>query len=189
MELRQSNLDLMDRQTILPTGGARQRRYLIGVGSNIAPRVNVPKALEILRTQAQKCISSRAIETEPVGMVSEHTFCNLVLYIEIDLDPIALKTWFNTIEGTMGRDRSDPNCKIKDRPIDLDILKEIHSVDDYYEALIESPDYCRSILHELLGSLLYPAPQTADDGLALSIGNLQFGTTPRDISALNVTCA
>ncbi len=170
----------------LPQITIRPRRYLIGVGSNIDPTLNVPKAIDLLRTQAERCITSRAIQTEPIGMISDYSFCNLVVYLETQLDPSALKMLFNNIEAALGRDRSDPNRKIKDRPIDLDILREIKGFNDYYQTLIESPDYCHPILHELLGTLLYSPSSLGEGGLNLSMGNLQFGIVPSDITPVNL---
>jgi 2-amino-4-hydroxy-6-hydroxymethyldihydropteridine diphosphokinase len=127
--------------------GKRAHRYLIGIGSNIDPASNVARGLIALGELGSNLIASRVVETEPVGMVSQHDFHNLVVYLETDLDPVALKERFNQIETAFGRDRSDPLSPVKDRPLDLDILAEVtlttqwagimQEVDSYYRPLVE----------------------------------------------------
>lgn len=130
-------------------------RYLISIGSNLDPSTNVPLALAQVRAQVSCCVLSRAIETEPVGMTSAYPFLNLVAYLETPLNPVALKDFFNQIETGLGRDRSDPQRKVKDRPVDLDILIPVTSLQDCLTAIAECPTYCQSVLFELLDELLW----------------------------------
>lgn len=135
-----------------------RHRYLIGLGSNLEPAANLALARRSLAAIGQRFVFSTEAITEPVGMVSEHLFHNQVAYMESGLDPVALKCCFNAVETAMGRDRGDALCKVKDRPIDLDIISELDPAANFALLLAdplirEAPDYNRSLLYELVGLL------------------------------------
>lgn len=155
-----------------------QRKYVIGIGSNIDADRNVPLAIEKLRPNITQCILSRAIQTEPVGIISDHKFLNMIAYLESDLDPTALKAFFNRVEAELGRDRSDPLSKVKDRPIDLDILSEVRTDDDWLKTIVEIPDYCRLILLELFVNLPHHLSHLESVTLPLQVGAIQCGHQP-----------
>ncbi len=101
--------------------------FLVGVGSNIEPYKNIGSALKELLVLSSTFAISPIVQTEPVGMKSEHKFLNFVIYFPSNLRPDRLKQHFNVIETKFGRDRNDPMCKVKDRPIDLDIITEVNT--------------------------------------------------------------
>lgn len=96
--------------------------YFCSMGSNIDPSTNVRRALEMLATDLGAIILSPLIQTEPHGMQSSQPFYNALFWFESVETPAAMKQRFNGIEEQLGRNRNDPDKKIKDRPIDLDIL-------------------------------------------------------------------
>jgi len=153
-------------------------RYLISIGSNLDPARNVPVALEQVLAQAGRCVLSRAIETEPVGMTSQYNFLNLMAYLETSLDPVALKDAFNAIETELGRDRSDPQRKVKDRPVDLDILTPVTSLQDCLTAVADCPAYGRAILFELLDVLLWDRDARVHHTQPFTLGDRTVGAAP-----------
>lgn len=132
------------------TEGKSAHRYLIGIGSNIDPATHVAQAMIALGELGRNLKASRVVVTEPVGMVSEHQFHNLVVYLETDLPPVALKERFNQIETAFGRDRTDPLSPVKDRPLDLDILAEVTPSPDWGEILQAADSYYRPLVEELM---------------------------------------
>ncbi len=62
------------------------------------------------------------ILTPPEKMMTTNTFSNALCIIESELSKDEIKTIFNDIEFSMGRDKNDPLSYCKDRPADLDIL-------------------------------------------------------------------
>ncbi|MEA5466135.1 2-amino-4-hydroxy-6-hydroxymethyldihydropteridine diphosphokinase [Leptothoe sp. PORK10 BA2] len=158
-----------------------RKRYLIGIGSNLDPHSNVSRALQSLLPSVERCIVSRAIQTSAVGMETDFPFINLAAYIETSLDAVALKARFNAIETSLGRDRTDPLCKVKDRPIDLDILTEVHSLKDCLYAIEDSPAYGRAILFELLEYLLFDATALDQQTVLFNFEGISLGLTPQAI--------
>ncbi len=127
--------------------------FLIGVGSNIKPYKNIELALKELLLLSNTFVLSPMMQTEPVGMQSKHKFLNFVIYFPSDLKSSELKEYFNTIETKLGRDRSDPLCKIKDRPIDLDIIIEVSDKTDWLGVIKKSENYYQAPMQALLQSL------------------------------------
>ncbi|RUO65145.1 2-amino-4-hydroxy-6-hydroxymethyldihydropteridinediphosphokinase [Pseudidiomarina planktonica] len=117
--------------------------YLCSLGSNIAPEYNISRAKSYLAGIAQEVHYSRVITTEPVAMNSDNEFLNALFVVQTHLPADRLKQAFNTIEISLGRDRSDPDCSIKDRPIDIDILGTISS-----GPWPEVPDYLVTLKNE-----------------------------------------
>ena len=122
--------------------------YLCSIGSNLDPHQHVSQALgELLECFGRLHLSS-VIQTKPVGMHSHHDFLNCLFVIESTLAPQQLKTFFIAMELAHGRDRSDPNCKVLDRPLDIDILAS-SPTDDF--AAIRVDAYLNELLAELYG--------------------------------------
>lgn len=116
--------------------------YLCSMGANLAPEENFAKARSKL-TPLGDVHYSRAVYTKPVDIDTEHDFLNALFVIATQLDAEVLKMAFNKIEVELGRDRSDPDCSQKDRPMDLDILGAIETdvwrvVPNYLEPVIPS---------------------------------------------------
>ena len=117
-------------------------KYLCSLGSNIEPELHFSRAKHYLAKLADELEFSRDIATQPVGMKTNHPFLNALFILETALTPSALKAEFNQIEVLLGRDRSDPLCSVKDRPIDIDILGKLADKP-------EVPDYLQQLLPDL----------------------------------------
>ena len=81
-------------------------------------------------------------------MHSCHDFLNCLLIVESELDIAPLKQRFVALEVAHGRDRSDPLCKVHDRPLDIDILASSPG-GDFATAEVDS--YLAELLAELYG--------------------------------------
>lgn len=127
--------------------------YLCSLGSNIEPEYNVSRAKSYLAGVGQNIYYSRTITTEPVAMNSDRNFLNALFVLQTHLDEKRLKQAFNTIEISLGRDRSDPDCSIKDRQIDIDILGAVESLHTAPELWPAVPDYLQALQTELQQTL------------------------------------
>ncbi|TNH94712.1 2-amino-4-hydroxy-6-hydroxymethyldihydropteridine diphosphokinase [Aeromonas sobria] len=122
--------------------------YLCSIGSNLDPNTHVSTVLGELLARFGPLQLSSVIRTEPVGMQSRNHFLNCLVIVESGLDPASLKQIFVALEIAHGRDRSDPLCKVHDRPLDIDILAS--STDgDFATAEVDS--YLAELLAELYG--------------------------------------
>ena len=96
------------------------RTVFIGLGSNIAPDENIPRALELLKQAVSINALSTAWETPAVGSDGPD-FINMVVSVSTPLTAEALKNEvLRNIENQLGRLRTAD--KHAPRPIDLDIL-------------------------------------------------------------------
>jgi len=93
---------------------------LIGIGSNLDPEINIPKALQLLSAQVTILQVASIWQTPAVGSDGP-AYLNSVVLIESPLTQEQLKSLVLTkIEKALGRVRStDKNA---DRTIDLDII-------------------------------------------------------------------
>ncbi|WP_165857725.1 2-amino-4-hydroxy-6-hydroxymethyldihydropteridine diphosphokinase [Marinobacter sp. JSM 1782161] len=130
--------------------------YLCGLGSNIDPVNNLPRALDSLVRRLGRLRVSPVVVTRPQGIDTERDFFNALVVLQSPLPVAALKAWFNRIEAELGRDRSDPDSSRKDRPIDIDILEVSEHgpltgdavEEDYFRRLLEGrvrPDEVRRV--------------------------------------------
>ena len=93
----------------------------VGVGSNIEPQYNIPKALDCLRQHVTVTGISIFYQTTPLGPPGQALFVNGVWQIKTDLSPRQLITQvLHPIELQLGRIRSTD--KYAPRPIDLDLI-------------------------------------------------------------------
>lgn len=122
--------------------------YLCSIGSNLDPHTHVSHALAELLAHVGPLQLSSVIRTKPVGMHSSHDFLNCLLVVESPLDAVRLKQRFVALEVAHGRDRSDPLCKVHDRPLDIDILAS-NTHGDFATAEVDS--YLAELLAELYG--------------------------------------
>lgn len=99
-----------------------KRQYFIALGSNLDPENNIINMIGALFDLSDIVDISEIMRTEPVGLKSEKYFLNTVVRIEINKDRTQLKSALNAIEESLGRDRSNPERKYRDRTADLDIL-------------------------------------------------------------------
>ena len=95
-------------------------RAVIGLGSNIEPQVNVPKARKRIAERHVILAESPLVETSPVGYADQPDFTNGALLLETRADRERLKADLKAIEVTLGR-RPGMN-RYGPRTIDLDIV-------------------------------------------------------------------
>lgn len=154
--------------------------YYLSVGSNIKPSQNVPKIIKALLDINASLIISRVVETEPVGICSSNRFLNCIVRLETHLLPHPLKQSLNHIEEMLGRDRTDPLKKVKDRTADIDILSMLEKPFIHDTELPDEP-YLRMIVLELLHQLgigfALQIP-SLPRGKQLKINNCEFGLHP-----------
>ncbi|ALP43525.1 MULTISPECIES: 2-amino-4-hydroxy-6-hydroxymethyldihydropteridine diphosphokinase [Aeromonas] len=148
--------------------------YLCSIGSNMEPHHHVSSAIGELVTQFGQLSLSSVIQTKPVGMTSPHDFLNCLFVVESPLSSGELKGHFVALEQAHGRDRSDPLCKVKDRPLDIDILAS-HPLGDFSAARVDS--YLEALLAELCGEAVTLTGKTA-----LYPCGQRVGTAPRRLS-------
>ncbi len=98
------------------------RRYFVGLGTNIAPTANMATMIERLAATFGPVTVSRIVQTRPYRMTTEAPFLNAVATFVSDRDPVEVKKTFVDWEVDLGRDRSHPDCKLNDRPADIDLL-------------------------------------------------------------------
>ncbi len=98
----------------------RPIRTLISVGSNIAPRRNLPEALRRLAPRLRLLALSPVYETEPIGTTHAPAFLNAAILAETAVAPRALKhDVLRPVERELGRERgADADAP---RTLDLDI--------------------------------------------------------------------
>lgn len=93
----------------------------VAIGSNIAPREHIPKALDLLRTYVRVTSASTFYATPSLGRPELPEYRNGVLKIETSHMPFTLKFHvMRPIEDTLGRVRSDD--RYAPRTIDLDVI-------------------------------------------------------------------
>ena len=120
--------------------------YLCSIGSNLDPALHVSQVVAELLARFGRLHLSSVIQTKPVGMHSRHDFLNCLFVVQSDLSPVQLKAEFVTMELAHGRDRSNPLCKVADRPLDIDILA-CGERDDFAEAGVDA--YLGDLLAEM----------------------------------------
>lgn len=161
--------------------GAARSTYLLGIGSNVAPQQNVPAILMALLAISPRLYVSRIVRTAPEGMVSAHDFLNAVVLLDTPLAPQALKQQTNRIEEALGRDRSAPDCKIRDRPADIDLLGCMARGHRTRLPDIKE-DYLRPLAAELIDYVRQrPLRPPSGTIAAVRLGTLQLGQTPTAI--------
>lgn len=104
--------------------------FLLGLGSNIQPEQNLPKAQSALEEVGQIATCSPALSTQAVGKSFHQSFHNQLLVFESELPAPLLKQKLQQIEVALGREPKSPARKTKDRTIDIDILGQGNSQQD-----------------------------------------------------------
>lgn len=118
----------------------------LSFGSNVGNRQdNLDKALDLLSHRLSIGAVSSLYDTEPVGVVNQPRFLNLVSQVFTRLAPREVLTLTQGIELKMGR---APDTHNKPRPIDIDILF-------FGDHVIETPD------------LIIPHPRLAERAFVL----------------------
>lgn len=90
----------------------------VGVGSNIEPRVHIPKGLTLLAERFGALQVSQAYRCPAVGFDGA-AFINLVVAFNVTEPPLAVLHGLRDIEQRCGRDRNE---KKQSRTLDLDLL-------------------------------------------------------------------
>lgn len=158
--------------------------YLLGIGSNLEPQQNIVQIIDCLLNAFPTLVVSRVLELPPIGMNSQHDFLNIVVFIETDSSKVELKTICNTIEIQLGRDRTDPDRKTKDRPADLDILATLHLPDDARRSAYSITDeyFIYPLLDEIIAYLMQKPIELPQKGVTLLLDGLSFGQTATTIN-------
>lgn len=158
--------------------------YLLGLGSNINPQHNFAAIIRQLLCHFDALYLSRVLHIPPVGMNSHRDFLNAVAFIETGMAETDLKAICNQIETALGRDRDDPNSKLKDRPADIDILAYFNDDQDWQRPASSITDeyFLYPLINELCayltGATIAPIMQK---GTLVSIDGLTFGETATTI--------
>lgn len=154
-----------------------QPGFLLGIGSNINPNKNVALIIDSLLDHFPAITVSRVLKIPPIGMNSQHDFLNVVVFIETAISKDGLKAICNNIETKLGRDRSDPASKTKDRPADLDIFLQVNSANDFNRSVASITDeyFIYPLLEEIIAFITNKPLTTKQQGVALTINNLTFG--------------
>ena len=91
------------------------------LGSNIAPKKNLARAIQLLREKTTVLRLSSVYQTAPQGYAPQADFLNMAVKCHTVRQPLAFKTdVIDAIEAQLGRVR-DPQNKNAPRTIDIDI--------------------------------------------------------------------
>jgi len=126
-------------------------RYIVSIGSNINPSQHVPWVVRQMHQAFDEVVVSRFYRTQAFAMLSRYSFWNGAVMVRSDLSQDDLKKLLCDWEAESGRDRKHPQCSIRDRTLDLDILWQdkhgwFESVDD-----LKSLPYMWQPVRSLLG--------------------------------------
>jgi 2-amino-4-hydroxy-6-hydroxymethyldihydropteridine diphosphokinase len=158
--------------------------HFIGIGSNVGPKVHIPRAIEAMLAVTSVLTLSRILETQAKGIATKSVFLNAVVYLRTDLSGHALKEHLNIIEGRLGRDRSDPERGQKDRCIDLDVLLSLPRPDAISVGQVSDESYYRPQMLELIHVLGFPCAVPADprgDAVEIEFWGAHVGSQPVQI--------
>ncbi len=162
-------------------------RYFVGLGSNIEPEKHLTLMLRALLAISPTAQVGRVLETEPVGVIGE-PFLNVPVAITTRHSPVELKALFDSIEASLGRDRTAPDRKTRSRTADLDILFWFDDDATSVPArLLPQEPYMRPMVIELLDAVGVQVdverPALAP-GVPLSLDGLIFGERPVTLRAI-----
>lgn len=135
----------------------------IGVGSNIDPEYNLPKALQHLQNHVRVEAVATVYRTAPIGRPDQPAYLNTVWQIRTNFLPRHLKfAVLRRIETTLGRGRTQDRYHA--RTIDLDLLLYGELVIREADLVIPDPDirqrpFLAIPLFELNPALILPDTQ------------------------------
>lgn len=118
----------------------KQREVFLGLGSNVGDRkLNLLQAIKLLGDSEYISIlqHSSIIETEPVGVVDQGKFLNMVIEVETSLTPLMLLEFCLETERLLGRVR---DAKWTPRTLDIDILFYGDQIIDSKELTVPHPE-------------------------------------------------
>ncbi len=96
-------------------------KAFVGIGSNIRPERNVPRAISQLQAHFGKIRVSGVYESPAVGFDGP-AFHNLVAVFRSELEADALVKTLRTIERECGRLRDRAQKRLRSRTLDIDLL-------------------------------------------------------------------
>jgi 2-amino-4-hydroxy-6-hydroxymethyldihydropteridine diphosphokinase len=152
---------------------------MLGIGTNVDLEVNVPRLVEQLVRHFGMIMISRFYDTAPVGMDSERRFINFCAFARTGLEPDACKAACVGIEVAMGRDRTHPFRKTRDRPADIDLLARV-GADRCWVPLEPVADYLAQPAAEI-EALLSPGrtvPAARGRVRTFAVGEVLLGEAP-----------
>lgn len=120
-------------------------RCIVGVGSNIDPNHNIPKALELLSQVTEIMGVSSFIITKPIGFIEQADFSNGAVKLLTQLDQQEFKSTLRNIEDQLKRDRS--GHPYGPRTIDLDIVV-------WDDKIVDKDYYIRDFIRKSVDELL-----------------------------------
>ena len=91
----------------------------ISIGSNIDPKENIEKCLQLLKKEFDVVAQSPYYKTKPYGYEKQPNFINLAVKIETKISPQKLLIILQNMEKKLERKRI---FRFNPRTIDLDIL-------------------------------------------------------------------
>src|SRR3989338_4518459 len=118
---------------LLKYAGGKMIEAYISIGSNISPKENIKKCLDILTSEFKVIAISPMYETKPYGYEKQANFLNLAVVIKTGLKPHELLEKLQQIENRLGRKRL---FRFSPRTIDLDILLYNSEIIDDNELVI-----------------------------------------------------
>ena len=121
--------------------------YLIGLGSNLEPELNITEANQAIALQVSLLDHSPVLINPPCGTSFQFTFHNQILLIQSEYSASHLKALFERIEISMGREPKSPERRLKDRPIDIDILATSNSITGVLSTSFPEP-YNQAIMRD-----------------------------------------
>ncbi len=123
----------------------------LGLGSNISPQRNIPRAIQLIKEAVQVITISKIWNTPAVGTEGPN-FLNAAIAVQTDLSPERLKSEVTRrIEDQLGRVRTED--KNAPRPIDIDILIYDHRL---FDPQIWTLVHLAVPLAELVPSYIHP---------------------------------
>lgn len=155
--------------------------YILGAGTNVEPEKNAALIVANLAERFGRVLVSRFYYTAPIGITSRHRFVNFCAFVPSDLEPAACKAVCVGIEIAMGRDRTHPACKTRDRPADIDLVGRLSMATlradlDSLQPDAYLADPCREIAAMLTGRGI---PEPAGELCVVSgSGFFRLGETP-----------
>lgn len=111
-----------------------KNKIFLGLGTNLGDRgMNLQEALVLLEKWEIFVVrTSRMYETQPIGIVDQPMFLNMVAEMETEKSPQDLLSTLHVIERSLGRDRSREQFW-GPRMIDVDLLF-------YGDVVVDKPD-------------------------------------------------
>jgi len=120
-------------------------RVVIGIGSNINPDKNIPRALDLLSHKTRLCKQSSLVTTKPIGFSDQNDFVNGAVLVETTCTISELNSYLKEVEKKCNRVKTEN--KNGPRTIDLDVIVWNDRLvdDDYY-----SRDFLQKAVKELI---------------------------------------